>query len=158
MVYSIKKLLNILRNLWIFKIKYRWISIGSHVHCQVTTSFWSPEKNISLGDYVGIGHNCLFQANTVIGNHVMIASYVAFLNSDEHCYNIVGKTMWDSGHGYKYKITVEDDVWIGHGAIILAPVKIGRGSIIASGSVVTKDVAKYSIVAGIPAKVTTVQL
>jgi len=83
----------------------------------------------------------------------MIASYVGFLNSDDHRYDIVGKAMWNSGRGDKYIIIIEDDVWIGHGAIILSPVKIGRGSIIASGSVVTKDVPEYSIVAGVPAKV-----
>jgi acetyltransferase-like isoleucine patch superfamily enzyme len=49
------------------------------------------------------------------------------------------------------KPTVEDDVWIGHGAIILAGVKIGRGSVVAADSVVTKDVPRYAIVGGIPA-------
>lgn len=95
----------------------------------------------------------MFQADTTIGNHVAIASYVAFLNSDDHRYDIIGKTMWDSGRGDKYEIIVEDDVWIGHGAIILAPAKVGRGSIVAAGSVVNKDVPRYSIVGGVPAKV-----
>jgi Serine acetyltransferase len=43
-------------------------------------------------------------------------------------------------------------VWIGHNAIILGSVKIGNGAIIAGGSVVTKDVAPYTVVAGVPAK------
>lgn len=52
------------------------------------------------------------------------------------------------------KCTVEDDVWVGHNAIILPSVKlIGRGAVIAAGSVVTKDVPRYSIVAGNPAKI-----
>jgi len=52
------------------------------------------------------------------------------------------------------KCIVEDDVWIGHNAIILPSVKlIGRGAVVAAGSVVTKDVPKYAIVAGNPAKI-----
>lgn len=52
----------------------------------------------------------------------------------------------------KGDIIIEDDVWIGANSIILSGVKIGRGAIIAAGSVVNKDVAAYSIVAGVPAK------
>jgi acetyltransferase-like isoleucine patch superfamily enzyme len=48
---------------------------------------------------------------------------------------------------------VEDDVWIGHGAIIVAGVTIGTGSIVAAGSVVTRDVPPFSIVGGNPARV-----
>jgi len=52
----------------------------------------------------------------------------------------------------KNKIIVGNDVWIGHNAIIVGNVTIGNGAIIAAGSVVTKDVADYSVVAGVPAK------
>jgi acetyltransferase-like isoleucine patch superfamily enzyme len=47
---------------------------------------------------------------------------------------------------------VEDDVWIGHSAIVLSGITIRHGSIVAAGAVVTSDVAPYSIVAGIPAR------
>jgi len=50
-------------------------------------------------------------------------------------------------------VHIEDDVWIGHGAIILKGVSVGTGAIIAAGSVVTKTVPAYSIVGGVPAKV-----
>jgi acetyltransferase-like isoleucine patch superfamily enzyme len=50
------------------------------------------------------------------------------------------------------KIEIGHDVWIGHGVIVVGNVFIGNGAIVAAGSVVTKDVAPYSIVAGIPAK------
>ena len=49
-------------------------------------------------------------------------------------------------------IHIEDDVWIGANAIILRGVKIGKGSVIAAGSVVTKDVERYCIYGGVPAK------
>ena len=136
-----------------FDIRYRWVKHGANTHCQMSTTFWSPRRHIVLGDYVGIGYRCLFQCDTEIGNKVLIASDVAFLNSDDHRYDLVGKCIWDSGRGDKYKVVVEDDVWIGHGAIVMSPTRIGRGSIVAAGAVVTKDVAPYSIVGGVPAKV-----
>lgn len=145
-------ILNKIRNILLFKLFYPWISIGRNVHCQFSTTFWSPHKDINLGDNVGIGSQCYFLCDTVIGNKVLIAPCVAFLNSDDHNYNVIGKPIWDSGRGDKHKIIVEDDVWIGHGAIILSPAKIGHGSIIAAGSVVTKDVLPYSIVGGNPAR------
>ena len=49
-------------------------------------------------------------------------------------------------------LIIEDDVWIGHGAIILAGVQIGKGSIVAAGSVVTKDIPPCEIWGGNPAK------
>ena len=52
----------------------------------------------------------------------------------------------------KTGIIVEDDVWIGANSTILPGVKIGIGAVIGAGSVVTKDVKEYSIVAGVPAK------
>ena len=47
---------------------------------------------------------------------------------------------------------IEDDVWIGHGVTIMAGVCIGRGAIVAAGAVVTKDVPRYTLVGGVPAK------
>jgi acetyltransferase-like isoleucine patch superfamily enzyme len=50
-------------------------------------------------------------------------------------------------------ITVEDDVWIGSGAILTDGVTVGKGAVIGAGSVVTRDVPSYTVVAGIPARV-----
>jgi acetyltransferase-like isoleucine patch superfamily enzyme len=145
--------LNTIRNVFIFKLKYPWVQHGYNIHCQSSTTFWSPHRHIILGDNVGIGDRCTFLCDVEIGNKVLIASDVAFVNSDDHRFNVVGKAMWDAGRGDQFKIVVEDDVWIGHGVIVLTPVHIGRGSIVAAGSVVIKDVPPYSIVAGVPAKV-----
>lgn len=53
----------------------------------------------------------------------------------------------------KGNILVDDDVWIGYGAVVMSGVHIGQGAVIAAGAVVTKDVPPYSIVGGVPAKV-----
>ena len=50
------------------------------------------------------------------------------------------------------RIIIEDNVWIGCNAVVLPGVKIGKGAVVASGAVVTKDVPDYSVVAGTPAK------
>ena len=153
MAKYLRKVINELRNILIFNIFHPWIIIGKNVHCQISSTFWSPNHHIVLGNNVGIGNNCTFQCDIVIGDNVLIASYVALINFDDHKYNIIGKTIWDSGRGDTGKIVIQDDVWIGHGTIILTPSVIGKGSIIAAGSVVNRDVPPYSIVAGVPAKV-----
>ncbi len=148
----IKSALNTFRNLLMFRLRYPWVKKGRGIHCQWTTLFLAPHKHVIMGNQVGIGGHCLIQADLEIGNKVMIASSIAFLNRDEHNYDILGKAMWDSGKAQRSKIILEDDVWIGHGAILLAPLRVGRGAIVAAGSVVVKDVPPYAIVAGNPAK------
>lgn len=58
----------------------------------------------------------------------------------------------DINHRYDQDIVIEEDVWCGANVVILKGVTIGRGSIIAAGSVVTKDIPRYCIAGGIPAK------
>jgi acetyltransferase-like isoleucine patch superfamily enzyme len=60
--------------------------------------------------------------------------------------------MCEQPHTYK-KITIEDDVWIGANVTVLKGINIGTGAVVAAGSVVTKDVPNFAIVAGNPAKV-----
>lgn len=150
---GIKRLLNKIRNLMLFGVRYRWVRRGRDTHCLWSTTFWSPHKHIVLGDHVGIASRCTFLCDVEIGNKVLIAPYCAFLNRDDHRYDIVGKAIWDSGRGDAHKIVIEDDVWIGHGSIVLSGVCVGRGSVIAAGSVVNKDVPPYAVVGGVPAKV-----
>jgi phosphonate metabolism protein (transferase hexapeptide repeat family) len=51
------------------------------------------------------------------------------------------------------KVILGNDVWVGHGAVVLAGVSVGNGAVVGAGAVVTKNVAPYTIVAGVPAKV-----
>lgn len=63
------------------------------------------------------------------------------------------KDKYDVNHEYDKDIIVNEDVWIGARVTLLAGVNVGRGSIIAAGAVVNKDVPPYSVVGGVPAKV-----
>jgi acetyltransferase-like isoleucine patch superfamily enzyme len=105
----------------------------------------SPHRDISIGSDVYIGPNCYFQSDIEIGSKVLIAGSVALVGADDHRFDVVGKAMWDSGRGDARRIVVEDDVWIGHGAIVLSGARIGRGSIVGAGAVVVGDVPAYSI-------------
>lgn len=89
--------------------------------------------------------------NTIIGNDVMIAPYVYILHSG-HNFESKEITMRFQGEKFYPKTIIEDDVWIGARSIINAGKKIGKGAIVAAGSVVTRDVEPYTIVGGNPAK------
>ena len=114
---------------------------------------WSPNHDITLGDRVQFGPYCIVHCDAAIGNSVLIAPRVAMVGRDDHRIDVVGKTIWDSPRGDSKKVIIEDDVWIGYGAIILSGVRIGRGAVVAAGAVVVKDVEPYAIVGGNPAKV-----
>lgn len=137
--------MNRARNLLYFGLRYPWVVRGSNVHVQWSTRMWSPRRHIKMGNDVGIGPHCTIQCDLEIGNKVLIASYVAFVGSDDHTFDKVGQAIWDGGRGGGRMTVVEDDVWIGWGAIILSGARIGRGSVIAAGSVVVGDVAPYSV-------------
>jgi acetyltransferase-like isoleucine patch superfamily enzyme len=106
---------------------------------------WSPHNNIVIGDNVGIGFRCLLLCDIEIGNKVLIAGHVAMVGADDHRFDVVGVAMWDAGRGDTRKVVIEDDVWIGHGAIILSGSRIGRGAIVAAGAVISGNVEPYSI-------------
>ena len=101
-------------------------------------------KNISIGKHCAINSGVYIQGfnNVNIGNRVVLSMNVLVLDSGLD---------FNKDH-IKSFITIEDDVWIGAGAIILPGVKIGKNSIIGAGSVVTKDVPPNSVYAGNPAK------
>ena len=129
----------------------RFKKIGKCFTCSARSVF--KKDSIEAGDYVFIGQDAYIYANVKIGDFVMIATNVAIVGGD-HRIDVVGVPSRFTGRDrMEERLTViEDDVWIGHGCIIIAGVKIGRGAVIAAGSVVTKDVEPYAIVGGIPAK------
>lgn len=133
---------------------YNWIFRGLrgvHSTCRVVYPC-QVSKDFQLGSYSLVSRGSYICGKVRAGNYVMFAPSVTVAGSD-HVYDIPGMPMYFSGRPELPETIIEDDVWIGARACILAGVTIGRGSIIAMGSVVTKDVTPYSIVAGVPAKV-----
>lgn len=132
----------------------------------------APSNNLRLFGlkkvkYVSLGENCYLGPNITItpfgggksysktsdtlflkiGNRVAVSPNVSFL-----CSMHPEKSNLSRIYGKIEPIIVEDDVWIGAGAIILAGVKLHRCSIIGAGSVVTKNVPEKTVVAGVPAR------
>lgn len=108
----------------------------------------------NLGSNIKIGNNCFFNFNLIIldayeveiGNHVFIAPNVLITP----VYHSVKATERNKNMGKK--IVIEDDVWIGAGAIIMPGVTLHKGCVVGAGSVVTNDVEANTIVVGVPAK------
>ena len=107
-------------------------------------TFGNPDEKLIIGDYVSISNNVIFILG---GNHQIntITSYPLKSKLIALAPEIDAQT--------KGPIIIENEVWIGIGAIILSGIKICKGAIIAAGAIITKDVPSYAIVAGNPAKV-----
>ncbi len=112
----------------------------------IGANFFKP-SNISIGHDTIIGDHCFLdgRAPLKIGSHVGIASQVLIYN-DEHEINST-----DYGNSFG-PVTIGDYVFIGPRAIILPNVTIGTGAVVAAGAVVTKDIPKFEIWGGVPAK------
>ena len=149
---AIRSIANEVRSFWMLKVKYPWIKSHGFLRIPRSTTIWSPHKDVTIGDRVQFGPNCRIQCDIKFGNSILMAANVAFVGKDDHIINLPGTTIWNSGRGDSKKTFVGNDVWIGHGAIIVAGVHIGDGAIVAAGSVVVKDVESCTIVGGNPAK------
>lgn len=121
------------------------IGRGSKIH--VFCRFFEP-KNVKIGDDTIIGEYTFLdgRAELKIGSHTDIASQVLIYNSKHD----INDPKFEAKN---LPVEIGDYVFIGPRAIILPGVKIGKGVIVAAGAIVTKNVASFMIVAGVPAKV-----
>ncbi len=110
-------------------------------------------EGLEIGNNVGIAQNCFIQVRgkVIIGNNVIFGPNVSIF-SENHRFDRNDVPINLQGESRK-GVKIEDGVWIATRAIILDGVTIGKNSIIAAGSIVTKDVPENSIVGGVPAKV-----
>ena len=136
-------------------IVYRMAGLKIKSKCTI----WGPltirpiggAKNIEIGKGSFINSEIRFgvpKDKVIIGANVQIGPRVMFETVNHGLKYIPGK----GRGGWTKSIIIEDEVWIGGGAIITQGVTVGRGSVIAAGAVVTKDVEPNTIVGGVPAK------
>ena len=154
----------------------RKINLGANVVVERGAKLWvdTNDSYIAIGDdsyissqcilntfngWISLGSNCTVNSYAIlyghggleIGNDVRIAPQVMIMpmnhiSKDPH---VPIRKQGISSQGVK----IEDDVWLGAGAIILDGVTIGRGSVIGAGAVVTKDIPPHSVAIGVPARV-----
>jgi len=108
-----------------------------------------PEGTLRIGDGVRInyGVSVAAQKEVSIGARTRVGPYVMIVDSDFH------DPYLRSRRPEARPVVIEEDVWIGAKASVLRGVRIGRGAIVGTGAVVTRDVAPFSVVAGVPARV-----
>lgn len=137
------------------------VSLGEDVHVGAGTKF-EASGQLTIGNDCYFGKNCTIEVNGTIGNHVLVANNVGIVGRHDHDISAIGVGIRRAPHvadedyqgpGKHDQVTIGDDVWLGYGAIVLSPVTIGRGAIVAAGALVVKDVAAYDIVGGSPAAV-----
>ena len=154
------KLIKDFRNWGLKHTIWRKYIIGKNFHVGRGVFLWA-KHNISIGDNFYIGKYSIIECDAKIGNNVIFANHVSLIGRYDHNYQQIGvpirlaSQIRDADYNWKgldQNIIIEDDVWIGLGSIILSGVKVGAGSIIGAGSVVTKNVEPYSIYGGNPAK------
>jgi acetyltransferase-like isoleucine patch superfamily enzyme len=113
----------------------------------------APVLKIGNRSYIGYGVGISVAKEVSIGDDVLLAARVSIMGHDGHPVDpIKRRHQPPEVQEERASIVIEDDVWIGEGAIILKGVRIGRGAVIAAGSIVTGHVPALTIVAGNPAR------
>lgn len=107
-----------------------------------------PGAVLDIGSrvYINFGANICAYERITIKDRVIIGTYVSMVDNDEHelhDHSLVPPSR---------PITIEEDAWLGDRVMVLKGVTIGKGAVIGAGSVVTRDVAPYTIAAGVPAR------
>ncbi len=159
-------------------LRNRCTSVGKNLKCDGDIPLVEGSGDIILGDNVFIGNKCAWfispnikkNPQLIIGNNTSI-NFRSIISVEEmvkigsNCMIAEESKLYDNNsHGIYYKnrkmtandiapIIIEDHVWIGMNSIILKGVHIGKGAVVAAGSIVTKDVPPLTIVGGNPAKV-----
>ena len=125
-------------------------SLGAYSTIEDFVTVNNGVGNMIIGDRTRIGLGNTLIGPVTIGNDVMLAQNIV-MSGLNHGYEDITMSIHDQPVTTA-PIIVEDESWIGANAVVVAGVTIGKHSIVAAGSVVTKNVPPYSIVAGNPAK------
>lgn len=118
------------------------VNIGNYTYGELNIISFNNKSKLMVGFFCSIAEKVTFLLD--VEHHMdYISSYPFNAKIFDGCDEAFSKG----------DIVIDDDVWIGYGATIMAGVHVGQGAVVAAGAVVTKDVPPYAIVGGVPAKV-----
>ena len=130
------------------------VSIGKYAIIRPANIYGGPiGEGLVLGNHSNIGpYNYIGCSGKItIGNNVMLAPRVS-IYAENHLFDHAHITIKEQGVK-RMDVKIEDDCWIASNVVILAGVTIGKGSVVAAGSVVNENIPPYSVAAGVPARV-----
>jgi acetyltransferase-like isoleucine patch superfamily enzyme len=139
------------------------VGSNSHIRGEILV-YESGSFKIGTHSYLGPGSRIWCRQSIKIGSHVLISHFVDIHDTNAHSLDWrlrrqESLELFENGRSVlspdviDSPIVIEDDVWIGLKSTILKGVTIGRGAVVAAGSVVTKDVPPFTLVAGNPARI-----
>ncbi|MDR3560102.1 MAG: DapH/DapD/GlmU-related protein [Negativicutes bacterium] len=157
----------------VFGLKSRCLNLTEHKksiiignNCDISgTIIARGQGRVEIGDdsFIGDGATIGAVERIVIGRYSIISNHVHIYDNNNHptdpqlrkkmCQTGIGGELWGWEYAEYKPIIIEENVWICEFSCILKGVTVGKGAIVASHAVVTKDVPPYTIVAGTPAKV-----
>lgn len=149
LIHRYKKIYLILRFFRSALVRWRYRLRDVHY----TSLILKPEhisSDFKTGEYCYLSKGARIVPRVQLGKYVIFGPNVSIVGGD-HNYDQPGVPITFTNRPSIPETIIEDDVWVGQNVLIKAGVKIGCGAIIAMGSVVTKDIKPYSIVAGVPA-------
>lgn len=129
---------------------------GYHLNLYAPTKLMAdrPGARILVGDNTRMSGTCIHAYRSVtVGRNCLIAGNTQIFDGSGHdlCFPHVEERLHTAGSAEE--IVIEDNVWIGAHSIVLPGVRIGYGAVIGAGSVVTRDVPRFALAAGNPARV-----
>lgn len=130
---------------------FNHFSLGKYSVVEDFSCLNNAVGDLTIGDYtrIGLGNTIIGPAR--IGNHVNLAQNVTVTGLN-HNYQNIEKRIDEQGVS-TLPVTIEDDVWIGANAVVLPGVTVGTHSVVAAGSIVSRNIPPYSICAGSPARI-----
>lgn len=131
----------------------RNFSLGRNSIIECTGVLRELGEYLTIGEHVGIAANAFIAVRgpVKIGSNTIFGPGVA-IHAENHVLENMDVPIRLQGTS-RIGVTIEEDCWIGSNAIILDGVTIGKGTVVAAGAVITKDVLPYSIVGGVPARI-----
>ena len=130
------------------------IVIGDYFSMGYNTELYAWKEKLQIGSGTSLNDNCKIYGNVFIGSNCLFASEI-FISSGTHTFAHLPALpikVQDKLVSSSKAIVIEDDCWVGFGVVIMPGVYIGKGAVIGSNSVVTKNVFPYTIYGGVPGR------